>query len=380
MKHTYYQTTAAVQIKGSDYTGSSTFALSELGRVITDTGAVNYTFGATIGSRAYAIGVQIVGRLQKNKVFASEASGDGIPFYDVFPNDADNIIDVEFNDGDYLKALGGVTGRLVGLKSSSIVLLTPVESGDYLRDIVATGVGIAGPNTLAAFNEKLYWLDHSGVYEFGANGMTNIGSAILPTLMAYSDANRNAAFAVIDKRNFAYRLYMTADGTNYAVFVYNTRDGSWMVETATNARSATPDSDDTGTRPLRSFLLLGTTYLNKTVSNIGSFSFNYRLNPVRIPTATDVLLREIGLQYSTPGGLTSFQAKLYLNDSASPVQTWTLDTSKKSVLLPVPLGSRCHSFRVEILGSIDLAAHTLKVYGLDAYYDVLPVGGDNRKR
>lgn len=255
-EHTYFgveESDGFIEIAGEDYSSGNSDAITQLGRDPDDTGIITYDHSITAGPRAYAVGVEIGGKLQRNKVIASVINGEGIPFYDVFANDEDNIIDVEFNDGNYLKALAGVIDRVLCLKNKAVVLLTPQSDLAYTRDIVDYGVGIAAVKSLATYGEAAYWLDHSGVYRFSGQGLEYISLKIQDQLDEFTDTQREQAFGVIDSKYTMYRLYLGGK-----VFIFDFVLNEWITEIQYHeAVFASEDlQDDPEVREVQRFLQL----------------------------------------------------------------------------------------------------------------------------
>lgn len=368
-RHRYFVSTGKA-VNGSDYAAATVTATAQLGRIQTDTGILPYSYAITANNRTYAVGVFIAGRLIRNKVYLNALSGDGISQFDVLANDVTTILDVEFNDGDYAIALGNVADRVLVLKNRSLVLLTPNTDGTHQRDVVATGVGIASADTLVAFNEALYWLDHTGVWEFTTRGLRNVGEGITSIILGLTDVQKAAAFAVIDPKNLQYRVFV--GGVWYCL---DLKDGEWTTETpAGTPLAAAVDVGSVGRR----YMMMSATQLYKPSENAlalgATLALQYQTNKIELPLERgyDGLVSALYCDYSSPVALSM---SLYLDDKQNPTRTYTLPTTGNGVVVPAPLAARCKSFRLEIQGTITAAAQNAQIRRLGAYFNQIPVGG-----
>lgn len=375
VQHRYYVSTGKT-LTNADYSAATVTATAQLGRISTDSGINRYLYAITANLKTYAIGMFVGGRVLRNRVFISAVSGDGIAQYDVLPNDVTTVLDVEFNDGDYAIALGNVADRVLVLKSKSLVMLTPDAGGGHTRDVVATGVGISAADTLVAFNEALYWLDATGVWEFTTRGLRNMSEGIISTVFGWTDNQRLAAFAVIDPKHLLYRLFV-----NGVWYVLDLKDGEWTTETWP-ALTPTAVANDIGSLGRRYMWLVpsgGTAGLYNPAALVrygtSDFTMSWQTNKIELPLERgyDGLLSAFYCDYSSPVNLT---LTLYLNDSGSAARTYTLPSTGNGVVVPAPLSARCKSFRLVIAAATTADGQAVQIRRLGAYFNQIPVGGD----
>jgi hypothetical protein len=375
VQHRYLVRTGKT-LTNADYSAATVTATAQLGRVSTDSGINRYLYAITANLKTYAIGMFVGGRVLRNRVFISAVSGDGIAQYDVLPNDVTTVLDVEFNDGDYAIALGNVADRVLVLKSKSLVMLTPDAGGGHTRDVVATGVGISSADTLVAFNEALYWLDATGVWEFTTRGLRNMSEGITSTIFGFSDANRAAAFAVIDPKHLQYRLFV-----NGVWYVLDLKDGEWTTETwpALTPTAAATDIGSLGRRYMWLVPSGGSAgiYNPATLVRYGTsnFTMSWQTNKIELPLERgyDGLLSAFYCDYSSPVNLT---LTLYLDDYTNPARTYTLPLAGMGVVVPAPLACRCKSFKLTISATTTADGQSIQIRRLGAYFNQIPVGGD----
>jgi hypothetical protein len=377
VKHRYLRA-ASQTILAADQLAATTSATFELGRDVADTGVRAYSYAITANNRTYAAGVYIAGKLQGNRVYLNAVSGAGVSQYDVLPNDVTTILDGEFNDGDTILALGNVADRVLALKRASLILFTPVADGTHNRDIVATGIGIAATSSLCSFNEAIYWLDHSGVYQFTTSGLKMISSQVNTSIWDnYTDAQRAAAYAVIDPKNMHYRLYLT--NTSTTCYVYDLVDNEWVTEQISGLLGV---ATDLGSAARRYMAFTTTGVFNpkeSAASPVFAGTATYQTTRVELPLERgyDGILSALYLDYDCNGTAPTIKVRLYLDEQTAAVKQYTLPAGKYEVTLPAPLASRCKTFRVEIVVTAT-SGQMIKVKRAGVYFSQVPVGGDQQ--
>lgn len=379
-KHYYYQS-QAINIGAADWSNAQNSATTQLGRLETDKGEARYTFALTANNRTYIVGRTISNRLQRNRVYLSALSGDGVSQYDIYPNDVQYVLDVEFNDGDSILALGNVADRILVLKNRSLVMLTPNADGSHNRDIVATGVGIAAVNSLIAYNEALYWLDHSGVWEFSTRGLRKMSAAIDNLLFALTNAQRAAAIAAIDPKNTAYKVLI-----NGTIYVCDLADGEWTTEVGASQLwfdfdlgfgtgvSTSYDQNSAATR--RYAQLVGST-IQTPREDVLTAAATWQTNNIELPLERgyDGLLNAIYVDYDMQGTTPTATLSLYLDDNGSPAKQYTLPTGKYEVTIATPLAARCKTFKLH-LTMTPTSGQKFRLRRAGAYFSQILVGGD----
>ena len=381
MQHRYF-TAAALQITAADYTDASTLALDTLGRTIGDMGVNRYTYALTANKHTYAIGVEIAGALQASRIYSSPLSDQAVPMYDVLPNDESTILDVEYNDGDYALALGGVSDRILVLKSRSLVMLTPQADGSYSRDLVATGIGICAINSLVSSDEALYWLDHSGVWQFTTGGLKKMSAAIDNDLFQFSDDQRIAAQGCVDPKNTQYRLLIGG-----YVYICDLADGEWMVEDGSSqvwfdgdmgfgARSGGVAQNAISSR--RFVQLVGTNLQTPAEQTFaGTASWESAKIELPLERGYDGLVSAIYIDYDMLGTRPTVTLSLLLDENPVPAKTYTLPTGKYEVTVPAPLAARCKTFKLR-LDAVSTLGQAFKIRRLGAYFNQFPSGGNQQ--
>ena len=371
LQHWFAVMSTANTITGTTVSGAVNQSIRNLGRTDSDTGVLKHTFAVTANSTTYAVGVVAASKTMRNKVFTSPVSSSGISQYDVLPNDAATILDVEFNDGDEAKALIGVSDRVLVLKNRSAVLLTLTSTGEHTRDIVATGAGVASVGTIGSFNDVAFWLDHSGVYEFSTRGIRPISDAILPDILALSDAQRAAAIAVCDSKYLQYILLVAG-----VMYIYDIKDGEWTMRTP----HANPAAFSIDTSNQRYMILMPTTggviWPTTASQQMGAaISFNWMSSKIEIdlPRGMDALLSGFWVEYDSPVPIT---LSWYLDNSGSTAGTYALLAANKYALVPASLSARCRTFKLKLGGATTAANQVVKIKRLGAWYYTIPAGGD----
>ena len=378
VNHRYY-VALNQSFTGADYAAATSTAISRLGRDEFDAGVYPYSFAITANSRTYAAGVRVGDRVSKNRVYTSPATADGVPQYDVLPNDASTILDVEFNDGDSIVALGSVADRILVLRSRSLVLLTPNSDGSHSRDVVSTGIGVSAPRSIVSFNEALYWLDHSGVKMFTTGGITEISGAIDPLLFALTDAQREAAIACVDPKNMQYRLLI-----NGVIYVYDIRDGEWTTETGSSQiwfdsdlGFGTGAGSGSNAPSAKRYSQLVAAGIQVPTENTFVGTAEWETSRIETPDSYgyDTLMSALYIDYISTGS-TAITLKLYLNDEVSEVKSYTLPVGSYEVTVPAPLTARCKWFRVKVSAVSSGSGATVKIRRMGAYFNKILVGGD----
>lgn len=348
---------------------NATEASSTIDHDINDDGAIRYSHATVVGTEAYAVGVYdpTTNLNYANKIFPSAIHTDPNSQYDVFPNDGDHLINLEYNDGDTLRAVASLDPRLVAIKSRNIIV---INRDTQRPEKVIEGYGIASVNTLASFNGSLYFLDYNGVIRFNTSSTRVINEAWLEDLRSLSDSVKESAIGIIDSNNRQYRLLL---GTKEYVMDLDTED--WTIQEFIDVpvRYAV-DNDST-------IDFLSGDYIQKLGGNIlhdgNAYTFHIELNEHRHKVGNqnfDMNLLRFYFIYESDVDLT---LKIYKNASAVQLGSDViLSKTKTRQIVIFQVGERCSSFRIKVSGTIEEAGQRFKIKESGAKYDLMAVEGD----
>jgi hypothetical protein len=386
-KHFYLRATM-VDLFGADFNNPGSEVGANIDRASTDNGAVKYKHAAPIDGRLYLAGVSKDGILYPNKLFASANHGDGSKQYDVFPTDkpfivSPHVIDIEFNDGDEIRAIGGIDEVIIAIKRRSIVQIKRDRYRGFERKLITRLFGIASPKTLVALDDSLYWFDYSGaIIEYNNRSSKIIDYAILQDLRDLSDTVKENAIAVIDRINRQYRL-----GINGIEYLLDIDTGQWLIQelTDTPLRFAIDGAADTvdflsgdNIFTLAKRASDGTLF---ELFNDAPIEFFYELNenPGSIDANHDedydYALKRIYARYVSEVDLV---LELFRNgeEVAMTDGTWTLNKDMRRLRVKAPSGdARCSSYRLRVSGTKDAEGQDVLIERMGAKYEVVFAGG-----
>lgn len=390
MKH-FYHKGEPISINLDDWNAIGALSSVVLGRDSADSGSIKYKNSTIVGNSTYAsnvlIGTPAVNEV--NKVVAC-AVGEGIPMVDVFPNDVANVIDVEYSDGDQIVGSLPLADRLFVMKKRSLVLVTNTGS-EFERDQVAQGIGCCSIRTARSFEDINYFCDYNGIYSYSTGSLRLLNGEWLLDWKAYTVAQKEAAFAVIDTINRKY--IVSINGVQYAYDIDSERNdapGEWMSYSWANAPLQfavnAPDSTNPGSIDFLTSAKIEN--LSKaTFQDSQDFTMTWESNEINALIgkegyAFDVLMQHIVFEYQSALPIT---ATVYLDGSAKALSTITLEASytKKTVLLP--LSAKCKTYRVKYsattTGSAQsptpyAVAQAVKIKSRIDYFATIPAGGD----
>lgn len=369
---TVYQVTTT--INKTEFDDAAGEIASELDRNRNDDGVIKFKYAIVSGNKAYASGVRDGSNLYPNKVFASANSGEGARMFDIFPNDPIHVIDLEFNDGDEIVALGGIDIAILALKRRSLVLFTPDPQLGFRKKLVTRAVGCASARTVANWKDILLWLDYSGVVVgYSTRGDEILNAAFVQDIRDLTDAQKEAAFAIIDTLNQQYRL--SVNGREY---VLDLNSLEWMIEDLHDTPSQYAANDREHTVDFLSVDNVHTLRAG-TLQNGHPWDFFFETNEFQfirdIGFDYDVSIEEIYVRYESSVDLF---ANIYKNRETVPLNTTPYKLAKaiKRVIIPAPLSSLCSTFRVKIYGTIGDVNQEVAIIVLAARPGKTPIGGD----
>lgn len=381
LQHRYVVSTGKT-ITAADLLAATDSSLNNLGRTDPDAGTNRYLYAITANNRTYAAGVSIAGRVQRNKVFIDAVSGIGVSMYDVLPNDSSTVLDVEFNDGDYIVALGNVADKVLVLKSHSLVMLTPLSDGSHQRDLVSDGVGIAATNSLVKYDEALYWLDHSGVWKFTANGLEKMSGPIDDELFALTNAQRKAALGTVDPKNSQYRLLI-----NGVIYVCDLKDHEWVTETGGSQLwfgndlgfGDQQDGSLANASSARRYMQLVGTNIQTPVEDTFAGTCTWESSRIELPLERgyDGMISALYMDYDMKGTSPTVTVSLFLDEEDTARKIYVLPAGSYEVTLAAPLAATCKTFRLRITAVVS-SGDKIKIRRLGAYFTQMLAGGDQR--
>jgi hypothetical protein len=381
-KH-FYRRSAAISIKNADLNAPGAEASTDIGRALADTGVIKYKTACAVGGKTYAVGVLTelpTAQNYPNKLFACATAGDGNTQADVFPNDALHQIDLDYNDGDECLLPVTVTGdKVLVYKNRSIVLVSPYSALDgstgYNRDVLTKTVGMASIKSLAQVDDFTFWIDYNGVWSYSTRGLELINPTWQEELRALSDAVKEAAVGVIDRKEMQYRLAL--NGKEYVFDIEEFRkngEGNWTIYDLADQ----PEAFAVGTGGVVDFLSggkiqsLGTGNLHDGASFYMLWESN-KFQPLLSQEATmkyDLIVTGVKVLLETTVTVT---IGIYLDDATSAAKDWTIASGITDVTLMVPIGTntRCKSFRFRISGTKAASNDTMRVKTMEGIYEVV---------
>jgi hypothetical protein len=369
LMHNYIRS-AAIEVNGADWTDRISEATAWIDRAITDTGVIKYTHASAIGGKVFASGVRIAGELLLNKIVRSALRGDGGYQYDVFANDLTHIINIEYFDGDAIVCTGQYAGRLLVLKKRSAFALRENNNGGYDVDIVTKQHGICSLRTLCSWDDALLWMDYAGSMMFNSLGIKLINARWQQEWKDLTTAEKEAAIAVIDRKNRQYRV--AAAGKEWT---FDLDDGEWMVMDMTD--QPVMFAEDVDANASINFISNNNLYVlgNSIMNNGGNVALQYETNKVRIDIGDgyDALLQGFTFKYESDVNVT---VDLFLDNEATAISSYTLSSAQRLATLYAPLGCRCKEFKLRLSATVTAEGQKCRIVEADYYRELMPVGGD----
>jgi hypothetical protein len=343
--------------------------VANIGRGVTDDGVARYLHAAVIDRNTYITGVRKANVLYPNKVFVSATHGDGSNEYDAFPTDGPHNIDLEFSDGDEVKAIGSVDSNIVCVKRRSVVVVVQTSTG-YDRKLVTKGYGISSFRTMVSWDDYLLWLDYNAVVLFSTRGIRVMNYGWLQDLRVMSDATKEAAIGAIDRVN---RQYMLLLGNR--IYCMDLDSFEWTIQDYAKvpARFAV---DIIGTVDFLNGLSLETIGKGSGQQDTVDVTSFFKSNEVQYDSPDgdfDVNPISLWCRYQSDTDLT---LRLFKNATEEEIgeSPWTLKKENTRVRVQ-PLQGRCSSFRIEISTLTTAPNQTFRILRLGAKYEVMAAGG-----
>ena len=359
---------ASVEITNADWQAKGADFASQAGRAVTNSGAIRYLRAVSSGATRFVNGVKVDGVPTPGRIYVSTQSGDGINEWDVFPADGLTTLDVEYNDGDSVLAVGPLSDRSIAFKRRSIVLLLPDNQGGYSRDLLGAGIGMASPDSLTYWNDTWIWCDYNAIYAYGIGGLKVLNESWLSDYKALSDTVKENALGVLDRASRKWRLYFNGN-----LYVLDLDTQEWLIESLADA----PTRFVTGTVYTVDWLSGLSVYRRGGNLQDGrAFSCVYVMNDIVLPQGDgfDILLDRIGIEYRSTIPIT---ITVYTNgNDVALVYNLPPVAKTKRRSIPIPLGSLCKNFHIGISGRIAFSGDSFVVKRLTAYSEEIPAGGD----
>jgi hypothetical protein len=145
----------------------------------------------------------------------------------------------------------GVTGMIARRESlvvgrrDSIKQITGTSNRDFRVVNVSDETGIESNESIAVWEDVIYFLGKGGVYKIDANGVTNLSlghtQAWFTTDTYFNRSRFQYAFGYIDPIRLKYRLHLSAAGSsdNDRWIEYDLEDGTWWGPHKTDAFTPT---------------------------------------------------------------------------------------------------------------------------------------------
>jgi hypothetical protein len=388
-KH-FYRRTSSISIRQSDMAVIGAEITSDMGRAYSQSGVVRYVTGNVVGAKTYVGNFYDVYSSQtiKNNVLVNCVSGDGIQQVDVF--DYLNPENVEYGDGDEIKAIKGSNDNILVRKKRSAILLSMDSNGDYDRNVVDTGTGICNQETDVEFDGENFWADYNKLVSFSTHSsIREINTNWVETWKAYTTAQKESAISVIDRVNKCWILCVGNDVWQYDLIEQN--DSQWMKLGYLDIPIAIKENRNGYIDFLIGTTVGGTTTYTILTTDVNApyvpdrfngvnYSFYWKSNKIELEKvaskafdgfATDVLVLGIIIEYYSTF---AFQAKIFLDDASSAVLTKTIPLGDHKITIQAPLASRCKAPVIEFLGTTTVQADEIQIKSVQTYVEPIQRG------
>ena len=388
-KH-FYRRTSLISIRQSDMAVIGAEITSDMGRAYSQSGVVRYVAGNVVGAKTFVGNFYDVYSSQtiKNNVLVNCVSGDGIQQVDVF--DYLNPENVEYSDGDEIKAIKGSNDNVLVRKKRSAILLSMDSNGDYDRNVVDTGTGICNQETDAEFDGENFWADYNKLVSFSTqSSIREINTNWVETWKAYTTAQKESAISVIDRVNKCWVLCVGGD-----VWQYDLREqgnSQWMklgyldipIAIKENMNGYIDFLIGTTVGAVTTYTILTTDVNTPYVPdrfNGANYSFYWKSNKIELEKdaskafdgfSTDVLVLGVIIEYYSTF---AFQAKIFLDDASSAVLTKNIPLGDHKITIQAPLASRCKAPVIEFLGTTTAKADEVQIKSVQTYVEPVQRG------
>jgi hypothetical protein len=381
-KHFYHQS-GLITIDSDDQNAIGALAQVILGRDPYDQGAYPFLVGAVAGKETFIGNVLIDGVPILNSGIVCAVGSEAI-MNDVFPNDAASIIDLEYSDGDQIRAILALGERALYLKRRNTVLVSYNEqSQGYDRDIADRGHGCCSQRACNVYGETAVYADYYGMRSFNTgSGGQGINDDWILDWQALTQAQKEASCSIVDIINRQWILCVPGIFKQYTM---DLDTGEWVSGILTDTPKQFADNAPTVTNPgTIDFLdpLVGNIHnIGKaTLHNGANFSMQYMTNRIEpllgnAGYSFDILPEWLAIKYnsSVPIGV-----NIYLNDSVSPLNPtpYILAAANTEALIGLPLSARCKGICLEFVATTTAASQTLQIKYCRFSYDTIQQGGD----
>jgi hypothetical protein len=384
-QHFYHQS-GVITIDADDQATIGALAQVILGRDPADQGAYPFLVGAVAGLKTFVGNVLIGGEALTNQGIVC-AQGEDAIMNDVFPNDQANVLDLEYSDGDQIKAILALGERSLFLKRRNAVLVSPnYQTGGYDRDIIDRGHGACSQRACNVDGQTAFYMDYFGARALDTgSGGHSIGDDWILDWQAIPIAYREAAISIIDIINRQYIVSVQVAIAQWTQYVMDLDTGEWISNSSTNIpvqfADNAPDATNTGVIDfLDSSVGIIWNVGKNTLQGGSAFPFFYETNRIEPLKGNDSYLFD-----TLPQALTilynssvDINFNLYLDDSSTPANPtpYTLSHLMTEAKIWLPMSLRCKGFRLRFYGTITGYNQTIQIKFATAYYDKIPAGGD----
>ena len=381
-KHFYHQS-GLITIDSDDQNAIGALAQVILGRDPYDQGAYPFLVGAVAGKETFIGNVLIDGVPILNSGIVCAVGSEAI-MNDVFPNDAASIIDLEYSDGDQIRAILALGERALYLKRRNTVLVSYNEQTQgYDRDIADRGHGGVSQRACNVYGETAFYMDGYGARSFNTgSGGQGIGDDWILDWQALTQAQKEASCSIVDIINRQWVLNIPGIFKQYTM---DLDTGEWvsgiLTDTPTQFADNAPTSTNPGTIDFLDPLVGNIHNIGKaTLHNSANFNMQYMTNRIEpllgnAGYSFDILPEWLAIKYnsSVPIGV-----NIYLNDSVSPLNPtpYILAAANTEALIGLPISARAKGICLEFVATTSAAGQTVQIKYARFSYDTIAQGGD----
>ena len=225
-KHFYHQS-GLITINSDDQNAIGALAQVILGRDPSDSGAYPFLVAAVAGNLTFIGNVLINGVSILNQGIVC-AMGEDTIMNDVFPNDQANVIDLEYADGDQIRAILALGENALFLKRRNSVLVSQNADGSFSRDIADRGHGCVSQRACNVYGETAFYADSYGMRMFNTgSGGKPINDDWILEWQALTETQKEQTVTTIDiiNRQWLVSLPASAGGKTY---VMDLDTGEWV--------------------------------------------------------------------------------------------------------------------------------------------------------
>jgi hypothetical protein len=351
-------------------------ATAQIGRKIDDTGVIQFKAATVAGRICYAIGVRKDATVSPNTIFASLQTGDGAPARDVFGLVANNMIDLEYGDGDELAGIYSKGDVVLAWKRQRLMSVREGSDANgkvvYLADTITQADGLCSRRSIVGFEDVIYWAGYNGIYSYSSQGVLTLNRDWLEEWKAVDVAYKETAVASFDRTNRQYRI-----AYNGLERLLDIDTGEWTPGVPTDQPAVFAANQRLGTVDFLSGSLIQT--LGSGTRHDGvNFSMEYfnndflahQLDPKGRATQNwDVLLYDVRVAYNSSVALT---LTLYRDGIAqSPVAG---AAGNGSVTIKAGKSFRCKKFGLKIIATTTADNQVVQIKEIQPRYDLIPTG------